>query len=534
MFEPDGTDPLSNQWLELKNVGDAAFDFAGVALVSGVRLSLHDMHPLEPNQFLVIAKSPALFLRKYGFAASNDAPFERTLSSSSDVIEIFRGRNRLLKFRYGGRAPWPRTARGFGFSLTLRRPDASSFALLSYSVTWRASAYRGGSPGFDDPAPPWASVPPLQITELFAHTDPPLVDALELYNPTNATVDLTGFSISDQPDPLGWRRFAFPFETNETTVQIAENITLVVPRERLAEIGPGQRISISELKLKFRLSSLGQSVYLFYAEAPDHVRPTGFVDGVEYGAIDNGIAQVRRRNSIGEPVWVRAVWSPDEPEGERLPSPAAIASLLYRPPSQFNGAEDLSLEYIEIVNLRDRPLPLWDEGVRGGQPYYNTWRIESRDNLLAPSFEFPRNVTLAVGESLLVVSVAPAVFRAASGVRASVQVYGPWLNGPLPNDMLRLALLFPDQANADFTVPYVVADELEYSAEAPWPRLTVATAGRPLLRINASEIGDEPRNWRFAEPGEERAFVNSGNDEGDVVPRALLLLLLALGSTELA
>ncbi len=532
MFRPDGPSALQHQWLELKSVGDEPFDFAGVALVKGIRISLHDMHPLPPGSFLVIAKNPELFQRKYGFAPSNDAAFAGTLSASYDVIEVYRARNRILRFRYGGRAPWPATARGFGFSLTLRSADSASLDLLSYPSAWRASAYRGGSPGFDDPAPPWASVPALQLTQLLAHTDLPLVDAVELYNPTDQRVNLTGFSITSDPSALGWRAFTFPFVGNDTVVVVG-NATVTVPGEALTHIEPQQRLIISELKLGFRLSSQGDRVYLFYAVAPAFRLPSGFADGVEFGATANGVGLMRVVNSVGVPVWVPAVW----PKLERRLPRAVISSILYRPASSLNGGEDTRLEYIEVVNVASDEIKFWSEGFRSGSNYYNTWRIECRDDVLAPSFEFPRDIRLQPNESLLIVGVEPAVFRAAAGVASSVQVLGPWKNGPLPNTLLRVALLFPDEANIDLTVPYVIEDELEYSATAPWPRLTVDTAGKPLVRINRTEIGDEPRNWRWGDDATAAAASSvslRSNDEIERLSLAVLLLLPAVGWIECA
>lgn len=528
MFNADGSTPLAQQWVELKNVGSEPFDFAGVAFVSGIRISLHDQYPLEPGHFIVVAKSPEAFRHKYGFAPSNAVGFDRVLSTNSDVLELFRGRNRLLRFRYGGEAPWPVMPNGFGFSLTLRSPTNASLPLLSYPVMWRASAYRGGSPGADDPPVPWAdSVAPLLISEVFPHTDLPMVDAMEIYNPTSMRVNLSGYTITDQPEPAAWQRFRFPLVVNDTVLSLGNNQTVVVPGRRVTHIEPYERITITEDELGFRLSSLGEQLYILCAEAPEFTKPTGFSDGVVYPAIDNGRAHVRRNNSIGVAVWVRAEWSPDANDAGRLLSSAAIGSIMYRPPSQFNGVEDYALEYIEVRNLLDTDLQMWDEGFRG-IAYYNTWRIVA-DDPLGPVYIFPRNITLRARASLLVVSVEPSVFRAASGFTdASVQVLGPWTGAALRNDRLRVQLLFPDQQNADYTVPYVVADELEYAAEYPWPRLTLATAGRPLVRINASDIGDEPKNWRFALDGDP-VFVSSASNNEAAGRAARLCAALAVG-----
>jgi hypothetical protein len=260
----------------------------------------------------------------------------------------------------------------------------------------------------------------------------------------------------------------------------------------LRSLSPIERITITEDELGFRLSSLGEQLYILCAEAPDFTKPTGYSDGVVYPAIDNGRAHVRRNNSIGVAVWVRAEWSPDANDAGRLLSPAAIGSIMYRPPSQFNGVENFTLEYIEVRNDQDTDLPMWDEGFRG-IAYYNTWRIIA-DDPLGPVYIFPRNITLRAKSSLLVVSVEPSVFRAESGFTdESVQVLGPWTGAALRNDRLHVQLLFPDQQNADYTVPYVVADELEYSAEYP-----VATADAGDGRSTAGAHQCE-RHWQRAE-----------------------------------
>ena len=46
---------------------------------------------------------------------------------------------------------------------------------------------RGGTPGRDDFM---QEIPPVVITELLAHTDLPLMDAIELFNPLDQPVDV--------------------------------------------------------------------------------------------------------------------------------------------------------------------------------------------------------------------------------------------------------------------------------------------------------------------------------------------------------
>ena len=93
--------------------------------------------------------------------------------------------------------------------------------------------------------------------------------------------------------------------------------------------------------------------------------------------------------------------SPNKPDSGRLISPAVISSVLFYGRAALNGREIVADEYIEITNLRDVPLNMWDEGNRGGY-YYNTWRLSIDDERV---FEFPANITLQPSERMLIVGV---------------------------------------------------------------------------------------------------------------------------------
>lgn len=55
-----------------------------------------------------------------------------------------------------------------------------------------------------------------------------------------------------------------------------------------------------------------------------------------------------------------------------------------------------------------------------------------------------------------------------SSIHPLDSVYGPW-RGVLANDRMRLRLVFPDNQNADLSVPFVEIDNFEYAATSPWP-----------------------------------------------------------------
>src|SRR5204863_4609139 len=98
----------------------------------------------------------------------------------------------ILSVTYGDRAPWPVAADGHGFSLVPLNADGA--ANPDDGRQWRASSRAGGSPGSDDPPP---VVPPIRINEILTHTDPPDLDAIELFNPTSSAADLGGWYLTD-------------------------------------------------------------------------------------------------------------------------------------------------------------------------------------------------------------------------------------------------------------------------------------------------------------------------------------------------
>ena len=98
---------------------------------------------------------------------------------------------RLLSLPYGDRAPWPLAADGYGFSLVPL--DPANRPSSDQGEHWRASALPGGSPGADDPAPTLARV---VINEVLSASVPPDVDKIELFNPTAAPADLSGWFLT--------------------------------------------------------------------------------------------------------------------------------------------------------------------------------------------------------------------------------------------------------------------------------------------------------------------------------------------------
>src|SRR5262249_19748992 len=192
-------------------------------------------------------------------------PYTNNLSNSEGTVAL---RNKigaiLLEVQYHSEAPWPVAADGTGHSLVLANPTYGEASPLA----WAASDRKGGSPGFPDGTGP-EPARSVVINEFLAHTDPPDLDAIELFNRSTTPVDLSGCYLSD--DPLT-NKFRIPASTS-------------IPARGF--------LAFDETTLGFRLSAAGETIYLVNAlntRVLDAVRFQGQANGVSSGRYPDGTA----------------------------------------------------------------------------------------------------------------------------------------------------------------------------------------------------------------------------------------------------
>ncbi|MGL4651376.1 MAG: hypothetical protein ACRC1H_18370, partial [Caldilineaceae bacterium] len=123
-----------------------------------------------------------------------------------------------------------------------------------------------------EPAPDGGATPVL-INEILAHTDPPLLDAVELYNPAATPVVVGGWCISDNPD-------------EPCAACLAEG--LVAPA--------GGYLVVTEEQLGFRLSEMGEELLLSEGVACSR---TGGSQLVRFDASPNAVSLGRLVTSDG-------------------------------------------------------------------------------------------------------------------------------------------------------------------------------------------------------------------------------------------
>jgi len=358
--------------------------------------------------------------------------------------------------------------------------------------------------GFPDTASPGAAnyllLTNVVINELLSHTDPPLEDAVEIYNPGSSAVEIGGWYLSNTGESPA--KFLMP----SNTVLAAGGYRVFYQSQFGVEAAPGVLTPFS-----FN-SAHGDEVHLAQTDSGGNL--TGFRARAKFGAATNGVSFGRFLTSVGTEFVAMSSRSfgVDNPTNVvqfrsgtgaanpyPLVGPVVFSEINYRPTTNYAGITNAA-EFLELLNITGNAVPLYDPATPT-----NAWRISG-----GVDFTFPANVTLPASGSALIVSFDPVVnpaqsnwFRAAYQVSPGVPMFGPW-SGALANEGEDLELLRPDppqlppQPDAGF-VPYVLVEHVHYLPAPPWP-INGVGAGNSLQRVAPTAFGNEPLNWFAAAP----------------------------------
>ena len=337
------------------------------------------------------------------------------------------------------------------------------------------------------------------INEVLSHTDPPLEDAIELYNPTDAAVDISHWWLSNNANEP--EKYSIPAGTI-----VPARSYRVFYEFQFNSNGLGKSPS-------FTLNSAhGDEVHLFGADANGN--RTGYRRSVTFGSAQNGVSFGRYITSAGTDfvAMSRRSFGVDNPgtseqlrQGTGLTNayplvgPIVLNELMYHPPGIVQGTNTLDNtidEFIELYNITGSTVTLYDPHAKT-----NHWKIGG-----GVDFEFPPSVSLGAGSFLLVVNFNPATnltqlaaFRSKYNVPLGVQIYGPY-KGNLNNGGASIELYKPDppqtppHPDAGF-VPYILVDRIKYADSTPWPT-NADGLGASLQRISPVDYGNDPVNWK--------------------------------------
>jgi hypothetical protein len=473
------------EYVELKNIGPVDLNLVGVRFVNGIQFTFTADGPitnLPPGQSVLVVRNLAAFSSRYGAGLPVAGQYTGLLNNDGENLRLEDAAGeRILDFDY--RADWLPASDGLGFALVVV-DESAAWNTWGQPGTWRLSSSLGGSPGASDPPPPgWV---PVLVNEVLSHTDPPLLDAIELYNPNPGPAPIGGWYISD--DFRTPKKFRIPAGT-----------TLSAGGYRVFDEGDFNPASPPS-PTGFAFNSKGDEAYLFSADAAGHL--TGYFHGFAFGAAESGVSLGRHVTSTGEEHFV-AQSTPTLGEANAGPKvgPVVLTEIMYHPPDGPDGSDNAEDEFLELQSVVAGDTPLFDPALRA-----NTWRLRG-----GVDFDFPTNVTLGGGARLLVVNFDPAhatrlaAFRDQFGVPTNVPVFGPF-QGKLDNSADIARLEKPDAPEGG-EVPWVLVDAVAYSDTAPWPA-GADGFGPSLHRRDPAQYGSDPINWVAAAPSPGRAFAD--------------------------
>jgi hypothetical protein len=492
-------DPSSgSDWFELYNSDTQPVSLGGLFFTDDS--TQPTLSPMRPLSF--IGTGAGAFIQFHADSNPNAGADHMNfkLSKSGDNVYLYSGAGILI------------TGVSFGAQTTGvsqgRFPDGSG-NVISFPAT---------------PSPGESNFLPLNnavVNEILTHTDLPLEDAVEIYNPSALTANIGGWFLSNSQDDFKKYR-------------IADGTTIPALGFKVFYEYQFNPTNGSSVPFTFN-SAHGDSVYLSEADSGGNL--TGYRATSSFGAAANGVSFARYTNSIGVVNYVAmsahtfGVDNPSTVAQFRLGTgatnaypfvgPVVINEIMFDPPS-LDGIEDnVQDEYIELMNLTPYPVPLYDPGAPT-----NTWKIKG-----GVDYTFPQNVTLDAAGFLLLVNFDPdsdvgtlAEFRSRYHLSNSVPLLGP-CSGHLANSGEGFALYKPDppqlppHPDAGF-VPYVLVEQVNYLAAAPWPSGAAGT-GSSLQRQTASNFADDPANWFVAGP--TAGLLNTTNAfdaDGDGLPDA--------------
>lgn len=469
------------EFLELLNASNENIVLTGAALTQvdvdgdteGVdfRFSEGSIQTLGPGERLLVVENVAAFEARYGDGLPVAGQWSGALSNNNELLTVAAFDGQIVQqFRYRDGGDWPELADGFGGTLELVGDPSDA----SEPSNWASSVPLGGTPGA-----PRIEPSGIVINEVLAHTDLPLTDSIELYNPTDQKIDIGGWYLSDSAGDL--LKFKIP---NGTMLGPHDYATFTENDFNPNPESPG----VNDFALS---SSRGDEVWLVTGDAQGTSVLT-FVDNVDFPATPNGESMGRFPNGTGELYPMQSNTFGSENSSPRV-GPLVFTEINYNPgPPSINAIvlfPELTrddLEFVEIHNPTPEDVHLTNWRIRGGIDY-----------------NFDDGLVLPANRSLVVIPFEPnkvenrdrfIAFREQYGLAADAPVVGGY-SGKLSDSGETIRLLRPDSPPAEDStlVPRLWEDVVNYSTDSTWPD---ANGNRNSLhRAAVTDFGGAPASW---------------------------------------
>ena len=469
-------------------------DFLLRPILNGQQLATNQL--LAPGQRTLLVRNRDAFQTRYGGALNIAGQYSGKLDNGGERLrlETIAGET-ILDFTYGDNRPWPERADGAGGTLVAVDTTGTSADQYGKHYHWRGSTLFGGSPGTDS-----STSVGVVINEVLAHTDPPVTqsDSIELYNMTEAAIEITGWHLSDSLNNL--QKYTIP----EKVIPAGGYLVL---DESNFNPNPGMDSS-------FALSGAhGDDIWM---TLPNEFGKVGsFVDDVHFSASPNGESFARVPNGSGHLAPMQSLTLGTE-NGKVRVGPLVISELNYNPAQPSAAALALdptitadNLEFVELYNPTGIPIDLTE------------WRIRG-----AISYDFTTGTLLDVDGVLVITSFNPddpgnsarlAAFRAHYDMDSHVKLAGGY-QMQLNDSFERVELQRPDTPPLDepTVTPRLQEDEIIYDDLPPWP-ISADGAGNTLHRTNPRDWGSHASSWTGGPPGPGKIDRRGDTDlDGDV------------------
>ncbi len=487
MYHPETPavgDASDLEFIELQNVGTQPLAVTGFQFTAGIDFTFPAM-TLAAGDRVVVVSNQAAYLAHYGNGATIAGEFTGQLDNGGERIELVGSVGELIHdFEYQDN--WYPHTDGEGYSLVIIDADATT-PLTSWNdkSSWRASETIDGSPGSVDLG---FAPETIVINEVSANGSGADGNWIELYNNTNAQVDLSGWWLSNATESLA--QVTLPAGS-----LVPANGYLVL--SQLADFGTS-----ADPTSGFDLSPAGGDLLL--SSPGTGLRVGGYRESIDYEGSPADGSYGTHVNSTGD---VDFVLLSDPTRGAMNSSPAVgpvvINEVMYHPANSRP-------EYIEIINRTSGAVPLFDP-----LNSTNSWQFTN-----GVTYAFPAGTTLAGGELLVIASTDEATFRRHYALPANVTVLGPY-DGALDNAGERLTLSMPGTQLPDGTVPQIPVDQVRYNNKLPWPEFAAGEGGS-LNRTELAAYGNDPLVWNAGTSGGTPGAANESIDvTPPLVPRKL-------------
>ncbi|MCH8923494.1 MAG: lamin tail domain-containing protein, partial [Planctomycetes bacterium] len=457
------------EFIEFQNISGQTIQLAGGSFVAGIAFDFNrgsgSVTTLDSGQFVLVVKNQAAFEARYGSGLNIAGEFaDGSLDNNGETITLHDAVGGTIhEFTYNDGGEWPGRADGTGSTLLVIDLAGD----YDDAENWRASVELGGSPGEQG----LGAFHDVVINEILTHTDPPQLDAIELFNTTTGDVDVSGWYLSDTKNNL--KKFRIPGTPGGPDATIIAAGGYLVFDEN--DFNPSGGLDPLNNPNDFAFSSAaGDDAWLLAADAAG--RLVRFADHAEFGAAANGVSFGLVIDSTGRGSYAAmqqlTIGGPNSPP--RV-GPVVIHEIMYNPGPEGGGSE-----FVELLNISDEAVSLAG------------WNFDGID------FTFGDEALIEPG-GLVVVVPDPIAFLIVHDELSEDDVFGPY-DGALNNAGESLRLNRPDEPQIDGFIPSITVDQVRYNDKAPWPVEADGT-GVALQRITPEEYGNDPINWGVTLPG---------------------------------